>query len=71
MNGVLILVLFASVLSLAYAVFNFFDVKKMDEDTEQMSEIASPIRVGANAFIHYEYRILFSVAPSHLFFPVS
>ena len=50
MNGVLILVLFASVLSLAYAVFNFFDVKKMDEDTEQMSEIASAIRVGANQF---------------------
>lgn len=30
----------------------------MPEGTERMSEIASAIRVGANAFINYEYRIL-------------
>ncbi|MDO5785318.1 MAG: sodium-translocating pyrophosphatase [Eubacteriales bacterium] len=61
MNGVLILVLFAAALALAYAAFNFFSVKKMDEGTEQMSEIASAIRVGANAFISYEYRVLLIV----------
>lgn len=61
MNGVLILVMFAAVLALAYAAFNFFGVKKMEEGTDQMSEIASAIRVGANAFINYEYRILLIV----------
>lgn len=61
MNGVLILVLFAAVLALAYAAFNFSRVKKMDEGTEQMSEIASAIRIGANAFISYEYRVLLIV----------
>lgn len=59
--SVLILVMFAAVLALAYAAFNFFSVKKLGEGTEHMSEIAAAIRVGANAFIGYEYRILLVV----------
>ena len=58
MSGILILVLFASVLALSYAAFNFSRVKKLEEGTEQMAEISAAIRVGANAFIGYEYRIL-------------
>ena len=46
---------------MAFAAFNFFGVKKMPEGTDQMSEIASAIRVGANAFIEYEYKILYLV----------
>ena len=54
-----IVLLFCAVaLALAFAAFNYASVKKMPEGTERMSEIASAIRVGANAFINYEYRIL-------------
>ena len=55
---VLILGLFAAVLGLSYAAFNFVHVRRMGEGTERMQEIASAIRVGANAFIRYEYRVL-------------
>ena len=61
MNLLILLVIFAALLALAFALFNFFGVKKMSEGTEKMSEIASAIRVGANAFIRYEYKILFIV----------
>ena len=47
--------------ALAFAAFNFAKVRKMDEGTEKMQEIASAIRVGANAFITYEYKILLVV----------
>lgn len=33
----------------------------MQEGHEQMREIASAIRIGANAFIEYEYRVLLRV----------
>ena len=56
-----ILVIIAAGLALAFAAFNFFGIKKMPEGTERMSEIASAIRVGANAFISYEYKILYLV----------
>ena len=61
MPALLLIALFASLLGLAYAAFNFFSVKKLDEGTDQMREIASAIRVGANAFIRYEYKVLFAV----------
>jgi K(+)-stimulated pyrophosphate-energized sodium pump len=54
----LILVIAAALAALAFAAFNFFKVKKMEEGTDVMSEIASAIRVGANAFITYEYKII-------------
>ena len=56
-----ILVILAAILALAFAAFNFASVKKLDEGTDKMKEIASAIRVGANAFINYEYKVLFTV----------
>lgn len=58
MEVLLVLVIVASLLALGYAAFNFIGVKKMEEGTDRMSEIAAAIRVGANAFINYEYRII-------------
>lgn len=58
MEALLILVIVASLLALGYAAFNFIGIKKLDEGTDRMSEIASSIRVGANAFITYEYKII-------------
>ena len=58
MQYFILLVVFAAGLALAYAAFNFFGVKKLSEGSEKMSEIASAIRVGANAFINYEYKVL-------------
>lgn len=54
----LIIVGCAVILACAYAAFNFFTTKKMKEGTEQMSEIADAIRIGANAFINYEYKVV-------------
>ncbi len=62
METLLVLVVFASLLALSYAAFNYFKVKKMDEGTERMKEIASAIRIGAKAFIDYELRIIIIVA---------
>ncbi len=56
--SVLSVVMIAAVLALSFAAFNFFKVKRLDEGTDKMQEIASAIRVGANAFIRYEYRVL-------------
>ena len=61
MAALLILVIVAALLALGYAAFNFIGVKKLDEGTDRMSEIAEAIRVGANAFITYEYKIIGSV----------
>lgn len=61
MELLIVVVIFAAALALAFAAFNFAEVKKMPEGTEKMSEIASAIRVGANAFIGYEYKVLYSV----------
>ena len=54
----LVLVIVAALVALAFAAFNFTTVKKMDEGTDKVSEIAAAIRVGANAFIVYEYKII-------------
>ena len=53
MAALLILVIVAALLALGYAAFNFIGVKKLDEGTYSMSEIAE-----ANAFITYEYKII-------------
>ena len=47
MAALLILVIVAALLALGYAAFNFIGVKKLDEGTDRMSEIAEAIRVGA------------------------
>ena len=59
--SVVILVILASILALAFAAFNFAKVKKLDEGTDKMKEIAGAIRIGANAFMNYEYKVLYSV----------
>lgn len=58
MEALLVLVIVAALLALGYAAFNFIGVKKLDEGTDRMSEIAEAIRVGANAFVTYEYKII-------------
>ena len=55
------LVIIATVLALSFAAFNFVKVKKLDEGTDKMKEIAGAIRLGANTFINYEYRVLYTV----------
>ena len=55
------LVVIAAILALSFAAFNYITVKRMPEGSEQMQEIASAIRIGANAFIHYEYKVLYIV----------
>ncbi|MDE7181473.1 MAG: sodium-translocating pyrophosphatase [Clostridia bacterium] len=57
-NLLLIIVGAAVILAIAYAVFNFFCVKKLEEGTDRMGEIAGAIRIGANAFIRYEYKLV-------------
>ena len=52
----LILVIIAALAALGFAAYNFFFVKKLDEGTSAMKEIAAAIREGANAFINYEYK---------------
>ena len=61
MQLMIVVLVFAAGLALAYAAFNFFAVKKLPEGNERMQEIASAIRVGANAFLDYEYRVLYQV----------
>ena len=53
-----IFLLLAALAALAYAAFNFFSVKRLEEGTELMQKIAAAIRVGANTFIAYEYKVL-------------
>ena len=53
-NLLLIIVGVAVILAVSYAVFNYFCVKKLEEGTERMGEIADAIRIGANAFIRYK-----------------
>ena len=55
------LVVIAAVLAISFAAFNFITVRRMPEGTEQMREIAAAIRIGADAFIHYEYKVLYTV----------
>ncbi|NLY11039.1 MAG: sodium-translocating pyrophosphatase [Firmicutes bacterium] len=54
----LVLIFFASVLALSYAGINFYSVKKIDEGTHAMKDIASRIRTGAVTFLKYEFRII-------------
>ncbi len=57
-NLLLIIVGAAVILAVAYAIFNYFCVKKMEEGTDRMGEIAGAVRIGANAFIRYEYKLV-------------
>jgi len=59
--SILALTIVAAVLAIAFAAFNFYKVKALEEGSERMKKIAAAIRVGANAFIKYEYKILYVV----------
>ncbi len=48
----------AVILALSYAFINYYSVKRLEEGTDRMKEIAEAIRIGANAFIQYEYKIV-------------
>ncbi len=58
MELLLIVAAFAVILAVSYAALNYFTVKKLEEGTDRMHEIAEAIRIGANAFIQYEYKIV-------------
>ena len=57
-NLLLIVVGVAVILAVSYAVLNYLCVKKVEEGTERMGEIAGAVRIGANAFIRYEYKLV-------------
>ena len=58
MDLLLIIVGAAVVLACAYAFFNYFSVKKLEEGTEEMADIAGSIRSGADTFIKYELKVV-------------
>ena len=53
-----LIVLGVIVLTLIYVAFNFFRIKKMNEGTEEMVEMAAIIRSGANTFMKTEYKMI-------------
>ena len=59
---ILLAALGAALGALGFAAINFFSVKNLDEGTPRMKEIASAIRIGANAFISYEIKLIVVVA---------
>lgn len=58
MSTLQILVPLVAVVALLFAVINALTVKKQNEGTDRMSEIAAAIREGANAFLVSEYKVL-------------
>ncbi len=57
----LIPVLGVSGLGVVYAAYNFWKVKRLNEGTEEMADIANSIRIGALAFLYSEYKVLIKV----------
>ncbi|MDR3292543.1 MAG: sodium-translocating pyrophosphatase [Clostridiales bacterium] len=60
-NVLIYFIVFVSVAvagSLAFALYNFFRVKKLKSGTDAMNEIASAISEGASAFIAHEYKVI-------------
>ncbi|MDD6174376.1 MAG: sodium-translocating pyrophosphatase [Firmicutes bacterium] len=53
-----LIVLGLIVLALAYVIFNFFRIKKMNEGTAEMAEMAGIIRSGASMFLKTEFRTI-------------
>ncbi len=51
-----------SVVALLYALILFFVVRSKDPGTPRMTEIATAVRVGANAFLRREYTVIAPVA---------
>ena len=55
------IVLFVVVLAIAYVFFNFCKVKKMEEGTAEMADMAAIIRSGATTFMVTEYKTILVV----------
>lgn len=49
-------------IALCYAAFNYHKVRVLKEGNSEMKEIASAIRIGANAFILHEYKVLITIS---------
>lgn len=58
---VYILVFLIVLVTLVYVTFNFFKLRRMEEGTEEMSDIAGIIRSGARTFMRAEYKIILPV----------
>lgn len=54
-------VLSVIVLTLVYVCFNFFRIKRMNEGTAEMVEMAGIIRSGASTFLKTEFKMIFLV----------
>ena len=52
------IILAVIVLSVFYVIFNFIKIKKLDEGTDDMIEMAGIIRSGAATFMKTEYKII-------------
>lgn len=52
----LIYLVIVPLLALILASFNYYSVKKLDEGTEKMQEVALAIREGAKTFVNHEYK---------------
>ena len=50
-----------TLVALVYVTHNYFKLRRMDEGTEEMVEIAGIIRAGARTFMRAEYRIIVPV----------
>lgn len=58
MSNLILFILAAAILGVCYAIFNFFKVESLEEGTQEMSKIASAIRIGASTFLFSEYKVL-------------
>ncbi len=57
-----LLIIIAIASAIILAAYNFHAVKRLDEGTDLMKEIAAAIREGANAFINHEYKVISKIA---------
>ena len=57
-NLIAIIVLIVSLIGLGFAYYLVRKIKKESEGTEQMKEIASAVREGANAFLKRQYIVI-------------
>ena len=52
------IVLSVIILALAYVIFNYIKIEKMDEGNAEMKEMAGIIRSGASTFMKTEYKTI-------------